>query len=50
VPDFTIEQGRAAMQIDWMTTAELSQAIPPAYTRFIGLRLIQSVDTWGEAA
>ena len=35
VPDFSIEQGRAAMGIDWMTTAELSQSIPPAYSEFL---------------
>lgn len=28
--------GPAAMDIDWMTGDELSQAIPPAYTRMIG--------------
>lgn len=30
----------AAMGIDWMSPAELSQAIPPAYTRFIGEQLV----------
>ena len=40
VPDFTVEQARIAMGIDWMTLAELCQAIPPAYTRFIGQHLL----------
>lgn len=30
-----------AMGIDWMTKQELTQAIPPAYTEFIGKQLIQ---------
>jgi DNA (cytosine-5)-methyltransferase 1 len=30
-----------AMQIDWMTRDEICQAIPPAYTRFIGEQLQQ---------
>jgi DNA (cytosine-5)-methyltransferase 1 len=29
------------MGIDWMARAELSQAIPPAYTNFIGLQFIE---------
>ena len=31
-----VQAAREAMEIDWMTGKELSQAIPPAYTRFIG--------------
>ena len=34
-PDFSVADGRVAMGIDWMTTAELSQAIPPAYSEFL---------------
>lgn len=31
---------RQAMGIDWMTAAEISEAIPPAYTQFIGEQLL----------
>lgn len=34
------DEGRTAMQIDWMSKKELSQAIPPAYTEFIGRQLL----------
>jgi DNA (cytosine-5)-methyltransferase 1 len=32
---------RKAMGIDWMTREEIKQAIPPAYTEFIGRHLIE---------
>jgi DNA (cytosine-5)-methyltransferase 1 len=35
----TIQQAREAMGIDWMIWGELVEAIPPAYTEFIGKQL-----------
>lgn len=39
-----IERHRSIMGIDWMTGAELSQAVPPAYTRFIGTQLLAHLE------
>lgn len=38
-----LETQSRAMGIDWMTKKELCQAIPPAYTRWIGERLREHV-------
>lgn len=35
----TIEEAREAMRIDWMIWAELVEAIPPAYTEFLGTQM-----------
>jgi len=40
-----IDEMREAMDIDWMTRAELSQAIPPAYTAYVGEHLLAAVTT-----
>lgn len=38
------ELRKAAMGIDWMTPDELTQAIPPAFTEFIGSQLIAQLE------
>lgn len=37
------EEWSVAMEIDWMRTEDLAQAIPPAYTEWIGGRLLEIV-------
>ena len=39
----TMTEWKEAMGIDWMVQSELSQAIPPAYTEFIGKQLMEAL-------
>jgi len=42
--NFERREGEQAMQIDWMSSRrELAQAIPPAYTEWIGRQLIEAI-------
>ena len=36
-----VDKVKQVMEIDWMTDYELTQAIPPAYTEFIGRRIME---------
>jgi DNA (cytosine-5)-methyltransferase 1 len=39
----TADEKRRAMGIDWMIETEVTEAIPPAYTEFIGRQLLASL-------
>jgi len=39
----SMDEARAAMGIDWMIWKELVEAIPPAYTEFLGHQLMQHI-------
>jgi DNA (cytosine-5)-methyltransferase 1 len=39
-----LELGSKVMGIDWMTWPELTQAIPPSYTQWIGTQLVWHLD------
>ncbi|HZS57608.1 MAG TPA: DNA cytosine methyltransferase [Bryobacteraceae bacterium] len=43
--DYSTEERRQAMDIDWMSGMELSQAIPPAYADYIGRAALNSILT-----
>jgi DNA (cytosine-5)-methyltransferase 1 len=39
----SLAAARDAMGIDWMTKGEINEAIPPAYTEFIGKQLMEQI-------
>ncbi|MEA3339339.1 MAG: DNA cytosine methyltransferase [Chloroflexota bacterium] len=39
----SLEEARAEMGIDWMTWAEITQAIPPVYTEYVGRQLMEAL-------
>lgn len=39
-----VAQARTAMGIDWMTRDELRESIPPAYSEFIGIQLLDQLE------
>jgi DNA (cytosine-5)-methyltransferase 1 len=43
-----VENARDAMGIDWMTKMELNEAIPPAYTEYIGRQLRRHLESQAE--
>jgi DNA (cytosine-5)-methyltransferase 1 len=38
-----VQRARQVMEIDWMNQGELAQAIPPAYTEYIGKHLMEAI-------
>jgi len=42
--NFSASSGRIALGIDWMTRDEMAQAIPPAYTEWIGRQLLSAIE------
>lgn len=45
-----VAHARAIMDIDWMTCNELSEAIPPYYTEYVGLALRRRLDRLARAS
>ena len=41
----TLEEGRAAMGVDWMEWRELAESIPPAYTEWLAGQFDMTLDS-----
>lgn len=41
----SLADGRRAMGIDWMSWADLTESIPPAYTEHIGAQLLAAIES-----
>ena len=41
--EYSAQQCRESSEIDWMTRKELDEAIPPAYTEYIGKQLLNTI-------
>ena len=39
----SLEEAQQEMGVDWMTWAEITQAIPPVYTEYIGRQLMEAL-------
>ena len=55
LPDALVANRREAMGIDWMSEMELAQAIPPAYSEFIGREALKflawpAIEPWPRSA
>ena len=41
--DFILSDARIAMGIDWMQQSEISQAVPPVYTEWVGKQMMEVI-------
>ena len=42
--DWGVQEGREAMDVDWMSLTELCQAIPPAYSEFLCQQIVEQLE------
>lgn len=47
LPDWSLDERKSAIGIDWMTDREIAEAIPPAFTEFIGRHVLDFISSPG---